>query len=64
MVEKEQLDNKIGEIVKVLLSYCRARTSNQWEAEELAQDIILALYQIYIDFFPTATGCYSNAKSL
>ena len=45
MVEKEQLDNKIGEIVKVLLSYCHARTSNQWEAEELAQDIILALYQ-------------------
>lgn len=43
MVEKEQLDSKIGEIVKVLLSYCRARTSNQWEAEELAQDIILAL---------------------
>ena len=45
MLERQELDNKISEIAKVLLSYCVVRTPNQFEAEDLAQDIILEIYK-------------------
>lgn len=44
-MDKQELDSKIEEIAKALLSYCIARTSNHFEAEDLAQDIILEIYQ-------------------
>ncbi len=44
-MERRELDNRISEIAKVLLSYCVARTPNQFEAEDLAQDIILEIYK-------------------
>lgn len=39
-MEKHDLDNKITKVSKTILSYCMARTSNQHDAEDLAQDII------------------------
>ena len=39
-MDKQELDAKIEEIAKALLSYCSARTSNYFEAEDLAQDKI------------------------
>lgn len=44
-MDKQELDAKVEEIAKTLLSYCTARTSNQFEAEDLAQDIILEIYK-------------------
>ena len=44
-MDKQELDAKIEEIAKALLSYCSARTSNYFEAEDLAQDIILEIYK-------------------
>lgn len=44
-MDKQELDTKIEEMAKSLLSYCRARTSNYFEAEDLAQDIILEIYK-------------------
>ncbi len=44
-MDRQELDSKITEIAKALLSYCAARTSNQFEAEDLAQDIILEIYK-------------------
>ena len=44
-MEKQELDTKVTEIAKNLLSYCTARTSNQFDAEDLAHEIILAIYQ-------------------
>lgn len=44
-MDKQELDTKIKEIAKTLLSYCSARTSNHFEAEDLAQDIILEVYK-------------------
>ncbi len=44
-MDKNELDSKITGIAKVLLSYCTARTSNQFDAEDLAQDIILEIYK-------------------
>ncbi len=44
-MEKQELDNKITNVAKTLLSYCAARTANQFEAEDLAHDIILELYK-------------------
>ena len=44
-MEKHELDEKVEEIAKTLLSYCTARTSNHFEAEDLAQDIILEIYK-------------------
>lgn len=44
-MDKKELDTKIEEIAKVLLSYCAARTSNHFEAEDLAHDIILEIYK-------------------
>ncbi len=44
-MDKKELDTKIEEIAKALLSYCAARTSNHFEAEDLAHDIILEIYK-------------------
>ncbi len=44
-MDKQELDAKIEEIAKSLLSYCTARTSNHFEAEDLAQDIIVEIYR-------------------
>lgn len=44
-MDKKELDTKIEEIAKSLLSYCSARTSNHFEAEDLSHDIILEIYK-------------------
>lgn len=44
-MDKSELDTKIADIAKTLLSYCMVRTANQFEAEDLAQDIILEIYK-------------------
>ena len=44
-MDKQELDLKIEEIAKALLSYCTARTSNHFEAEDLAQDIVVEIYK-------------------
>ncbi len=44
-MDKHELDARVAEIAKSLLSYCTARTSNHFEAEDLAQDIILEIYK-------------------
>lgn len=44
-MDKEELDAKITETAKSILSYCMVRTSSQMEAEDLAQDIIVEIYK-------------------
>ena len=44
-MDRQALDSKIEEIAKSLLSYCAARTSDHFEAEDLAQDIIVEIYR-------------------
>ena len=44
-MDKKELDAKVEEIAKRLLSYCTSRTSNHFEAEDLAHDIILEIYK-------------------
>ncbi len=44
-MDRNELDGKMTEIAKAILSYCMARTSNHFEAEDLAQDIILEIYK-------------------
>lgn len=44
-MDRHELDAKISDVAKSILSYCIARTSNHFEAEDLAQDIILELYK-------------------
>ncbi len=44
-MDKHELDTKIADMAKTILSYCIARTSNRFEAEDLAQDIILEIYK-------------------
>lgn len=44
-MDKQELDAKIEGVAKALLSYCRARTPNYFEAEDLAHDIILEIYR-------------------
>ena len=44
-LDKKELDKKIEEAAKSLLSYCITRTSDHFEAEDLAQDIILEVYR-------------------
>jgi len=44
-MEKQELDRKITEVSKAVFSYCLARTSNQYDAEDLAQEIILEIYR-------------------
>lgn len=43
ILEKHELDSKIAEVSKSILSYCMARTSNQPDAQDLAQGILLEL---------------------
>lgn len=44
-MDKQELDAKVKEVAKALLSYCSARTSNPFDAEDLAQEIILEIYK-------------------
>ena len=44
-MDKHELDDKVEKIAKTLFSYCAARTPNLFEAEDLAQDILLELYR-------------------
>ncbi len=44
-MDKQELDRKTTDIAKTLLSYCAARTSDHFEAEDLAQTIILEIYK-------------------
>lgn len=44
-MDKQELDNKIADAAKTILSYCTARTANSFEAEDLAQDIVLEIYK-------------------
>ncbi len=44
-MDRHELDGKVERIAKNLFSYCAARTPNQFEAEDLAQDIIVELYK-------------------
>lgn len=44
-MDKQELDYRISETAKSILSYCIARTSNQTDAEDLAQDIIVEIYK-------------------
>ncbi|MBQ8496263.1 MAG: RNA polymerase sigma factor [Clostridia bacterium] len=44
-MDRQELDAKVEDMAKTLLSYCSARTSNHFEAEDLAQDIILEIYK-------------------
>ena len=44
-MDKQELDAKVEEMAKALLSYCSARTSDFFEAEDLAHDIILEIYK-------------------
>lgn len=45
MLDKKELDFKISSAAKSILSYCISRTSNRFDAEDLAQDIILEMYK-------------------
>lgn len=42
-MEKREIDLKIAEVSKSVLSYCMARTRNQHDAEDLSQDILLEI---------------------
>lgn len=44
-MDRHELDDKIEKITKTLFSYCAARTPNQFEAEDLAQDILIEVYK-------------------
>ncbi len=44
-MNKDELDIKVTQIAKSILSYCITRTSNQFDAEDLAQDIIVEIYK-------------------
>lgn len=43
ILEKHEINKKIEEVSKSVLSYCLARTSNREDAEDLAQDILLKI---------------------
>lgn len=45
MLDKKELDFKISSAAKSILSFCISRTSNRFDAEDLAQDIILEMYK-------------------
>lgn len=42
-MEKHEINKKIEEVSKSVLSYCMARTANSQDAEDLAQDILLEI---------------------
>lgn len=44
-MDKQKLDRRISEAARSILQYCKARTRNSSEAEDLAQDIVLELYR-------------------
>ena len=44
-MERKEIDLKICDMAKSVLSYCISRTSNRFDAEDLAQDIILEMYK-------------------
>ena len=44
-MDKHELDIKMTDMAKSILSYCMARTSNHFEAEDLVQDIIVEIYK-------------------
>lgn len=44
-MEKYELDTKMAETAKSIMSYCVARTPNYFEAEDLAQEIIVEIYK-------------------
>lgn len=44
-VDRNELDGKAENIAKTLFSYCAARTPNRFEAEDLAQDILIEVYK-------------------
>lgn len=43
-MDKETLDDQMSEIAKTIRVFCRARTSNSQDAEDLAQEIMLEVY--------------------
>lgn len=77
-MDKQELDTKITDAAKVILSYSAARTSNHFEAEDLAQEIMLEVYksahnirntQAFYGFMWSVAGnvykqwCRKNSKS-
>lgn len=44
-LKKQELDEKITEASKTIFSYCMARTLNRYDAEDLAQDIVVEIYR-------------------
>ena len=44
-MDRNELDGKAENIAKTLFSYCAARTPNRFEAEDLAQDILIEVYK-------------------
>ncbi len=44
-MEKEELDSKIVDAAKMIMSFSRSRTRNDFDAEDLAQDIVCELYR-------------------
>lgn len=44
-MDKKELDEKIVDVAKAILSYCISRTPNRNEAEDLAQDIMVEIYK-------------------
>ena len=44
-MEKEELDIKIEDAAKMIMSFSRSRTRNDFDAEDLAQDIVCELYR-------------------
>ena len=48
-MEKEELDIKIEDAARSILSFARRRTNDDFDAEDLAQDIILELYRSRTD---------------
>ncbi len=57
-MERSDIDAKIAEMAKTLYSYCIVRTSDHFEAEDLAQDIILQIYKS-VDNIRNADSFYS-----
>ncbi len=44
-MEKQELDERITEASKSIFSYCMARTFSRYDAEDLAQDILVEIYR-------------------
>ena len=44
-MDKKELDIKIADIAKSVLSYCTVRTANHFDAEDLAQNILIEIYK-------------------